>query len=91
VAFVWGAERANQNLKKHGVRFADAALVLEDPYAITIADHESDPTEERLVTLGADAGGRLLVVLYTYRGQDIRLISARPARPHERKDYEGQR
>jgi uncharacterized protein len=76
---------------KHGVRFADAALVLEDPYAITITDYESDPGEERFVTVGADASGRLLVVVYAYRGQDIRLISARPARAHERKDYEAQR
>jgi uncharacterized protein len=90
VAVVWDPDKARRNLMKHGVRFADAALVLEDPYGITITDHESDPAEERFVTLGADAGGRLLVVVYTYRGEDIRLISARPAKPHERKDYGAQ-
>jgi len=42
------------------------------------------------VTLGADALGRVLVVLYTYRGEDIRHISARSAEPHERKEYEAQ-
>ncbi len=63
--------------------------MLEDPRAITITDHESDP-EERLVTLGADALGRVLVVVYAWRGGDIRLISARPAQPHERQEYENQ-
>jgi uncharacterized DUF497 family protein len=88
--FVWDREKARQNVAKHGVRFADAVLVLDDPYAITIADHESEPTEARWVTLGADAQGRVLVVVYTYRGEDIRLISARPAEPRELKEYEAQ-
>jgi len=56
-----------------------------------VIDHESDPGEERLVTLGADAHGRVLVVVYTHRGEDIRLISARHATPLERRDYEAQR
>jgi uncharacterized protein (DUF4415 family) len=55
--------------------------VLDDPYSITITDHESDPTKERFVTLGLDIYGRLLAVVYTYRNEDIRLISARPATP----------
>jgi uncharacterized protein len=87
---VWDSEKAAQNVSKHGVRFADAVLVLEDPYAVTIADDESSPDESRWVTLGADALGRVLVVVYAYRGEDIRLISARCAEPHERKEYEGQ-
>jgi hypothetical protein len=85
---VWDPQKAAHNVVKHGVRFADAVLVLEDPYAITIADAESSPHEARWVTLGADALGRVLVVVYTYRGEDLRLISARPAAPHERKEYE---
>jgi hypothetical protein len=87
---LWDLEKSGQNVSKHGVRFADAVLVLEDPYAITIADDESSPDESRWVTLGADALGRVLVVVYTYRGEDIRLISARRAEPHERKEYEAQ-
>ena len=87
---VWDPAKAAENLLKHGVRFADAVMVLEDPYAITIADDESSPGESRWVTLGADALGRVLVVVYTYRGEDIRLISARGAEPHERKEYEAQ-
>ena len=87
---VWDAAKAAENVLQHGVRFADAVLVLEDPYAITIADDESSPDESRWVTLGADALGRVLVVVYTYRGEAIRLISARCAEPHERKEYEAQ-
>lgn len=87
---VWDRTKARQNVAKHGVRFADAVLVLDDPYAITVADNESSPTEARWVTLGADAQGRVLVVVYTYRGEDIRLISARPAESRELKEYEAQ-
>jgi hypothetical protein len=78
------------NVEKHGVRFADAALVLEDPAAITLVDDESDPIEQRFAMLGADAGGPILVVVYCWRGDDIRLISARRAEPHEREEYEKQ-
>jgi len=89
VEIVWDRARARQNVAKHGLRFADAVLVLDDPYAISVAGNESAPTEARWVTLGADAQGRVLVV-YAYRGEDIRLISARPAEPRELKEYEAQ-
>jgi len=87
MAVTWEADKAKGNLEKHGVFFADAVPVLDDPYSITITDHESDPTEERFVTLGLDIYGRLLAVVYTYRNEDIRLISARPATPREREQY----
>lgn len=54
---VWDRAKARQNLAKHGVRLADAVLVLDDPCAITLADHESSAAETRWVTLGADALG----------------------------------
>lgn len=60
---LWDPEKAAQNVAKHGVHFADAVLVLEDPYAITIPDDESSPDESRWVTLGADALGGVLVVV----------------------------
>ncbi len=56
-------------------------------YAITISDDESDPGEERFVTIGMGAMGRVLVVVYTYRGQNIRIISVRTGEPHECKEY----
>lgn len=87
---VWDPVKAAQNLKKHGVRFADAVMVLDDPYALTIEDSESSPVERRWVTMGTDAQGRVLVVVYSYQGEDIRIISARCAEPHEWKQYEEQ-
>ena len=70
---------------------AEAIPVFDDPYAITIADDESDPGERRLVTIGIGAKGRLLVVVYTWRGENVRIISARPAEAHERERYEEER
>jgi uncharacterized DUF497 family protein len=75
------------NLRKHGVEFADAVTVFADPLAATMPD--DDPDEERFVTLGLDANGQLLVVIYTWRRSRIRIISARQATPRERKRYEG--
>jgi hypothetical protein len=69
----------------------EAIPVFDDPYAITIADEESDPDERRFVTLGMGAAGRVLVVVYTWRGENIRIISARPAEGHEREEYEAER
>lgn len=67
--------------------FADAVIALEDDLALTMSDPGSYE-EERFVTLGTDATGRLLVVIYTWPGEDIRLISARKATPKERRHYE---
>jgi uncharacterized protein len=81
----WDSRKAAANLKKHGVDFADAATVLHDEEAITVRDGE--PDEERYVTIGMDALGNLLVVVYTWRDDRPRLISARQATPQERRQY----
>ena len=87
--FEWAPEKAALNLQTHGVDFADAATVLSDDLAMTTLD-DSSHNEERFVTVGLDALGRLLVVVYTWRGaRRIRLISARPATARERRQYEG--
>ena len=79
---------AATNLQKHAISFADAVAVFSDEFALTIADDFAD--EERFIILGTDAFGRLIVVVYTWRGeQSIRIISARKATRHERKQYEG--
>jgi len=80
-----GPAEGGGNVRKHGVRFADAALALEDDHAITILDDADD--EERRVTIGMDAVARILVVVYTWRGNSIRIISARPATPGECRKY----
>jgi hypothetical protein len=87
--FEWDSDKAATNRRKHRVDFADAATVFSDEMALTMRDNE--PDEERFVTLGMDALGRLLVVVYTWRGETVRLISARKATAPERKQYERKR
>ena len=82
----WAPRKAAANLKKHGVDFADAATVLHDEAAITVRDDEAG--EERYVTIGMDALGNVLVVVFTWRDDRPRLISARQATPRELKQYE---
>ena len=92
MGFEWDERsKAGINFRKHGVRMPEAIPVFHDPYALTIADDESDPGEQRFVTLGLGAAGRLLVVVHTYRGESIRIISVRPAELHERGEYEAKR
>ena len=86
VSFEWDRRKAEANLRKHGVDFADAAQVLEDVHAITIPDAAS-ASEERFLTLGMDPLGRVLVVVYTWRSEKIRLISARKATSREARQY----
>ena len=69
------------------MHFSDALSVLEDDRALTLTEASAD-AEERWVTLGSDALGRVLVVVYTWRNDRVRLISARPATPGERHQYE---
>jgi uncharacterized DUF497 family protein len=78
--------KARANLRKHRVDFADAVGVFEDPFAVTIDDPH--PDEDRFLTLGQDLLGRILVVNWTMRADEIRLISARQGTPAERRDYE---
>jgi len=86
--FEWDVRKAEANWGKHGVRFSESLQVFEDEYAITVLDEDSDPREQRFVTIGTGSKGRVLVVVYAYRGADIRIISARQAVARERNDYE---
>ena len=81
----WDPKKAAANLSKHRIDFADAATVLQDELAVTIEDDDGD--EERFVTIGEDALGRVLVVVYAWVGDEPRLISARKAEPRERRQY----
>ncbi|MGD0773138.1 MAG: BrnT family toxin [Candidatus Solibacter sp.] len=91
VFFEWDPIEAAANARKHGVQFSEALGVFSDDYAITIKDDESDRNEQRFVTLGAGIKGRVLVVVYCYRGESLRIISARTAGRLEREKYEAQR
>ncbi|MGH9694373.1 MAG: BrnT family toxin [Bryobacteraceae bacterium] len=80
--------KAATNLKKHAVSFADAEGALFDPMALTVEDIGA-VDERRFVTLGLGSAGELLAVVYPYRDDEPRLISARRATRRERKTYEG--
>ena len=86
--YEWDKSKAQTNRRKHGIDFTDAVSVLEDDEALTLDD--DDPGEDRFITIGTDALGRILVVVYTWRDEHIRIISARKATPRERKQYEGE-
>jgi uncharacterized DUF497 family protein len=86
VNYEWDLAKAEDNRRKHRVAFADAVTVFGDPLAITVPDDRHG--EDRFVTIGLDAQGQLLVVVYTWRGQTIRIISARRAGRGERQQYE---
>ena len=75
------------NLRKHGVRLSDGDGVLNDPFALTI-DDSSTEDEQRLVSIGANVTGHLRVVVYTYRGDGVRIISVRKPEPKEVHNYE---
>jgi uncharacterized DUF497 family protein len=86
VAYEWDAAKAHLNAAKHNVRFSDAVSALEDDRALTQRDFLSED-EERWITIGQDTLGRVVVVVYTWRGSNARLISARLATRNERRQY----
>lgn len=88
MTFEYDPQKAQTNWRKHNVSFAEAEFVFYDPLAI----HDIDPdatNEERFIALGIGNSGLLLVVVYTMRGDSVRLISARRATRQEAKAYEG--
>jgi uncharacterized DUF497 family protein len=87
VSYEWDPAKAKANFTKHRVRFADAVTVLEDDLALTMRAPFS-VEEERWITLGRDVLGRLPVVIYMWRGESVRLISARMATVRETTQYE---
>ncbi len=88
MAFQWSESKNASNLRKHGVDFGEAATALRDPSEVTLIDgfHSSD--EQRFISIGYTIAGRLVTVCHTDRGEEIRIISARPATRHERQIYE---
>ena len=86
--FTWDPTKAEQNLLAHGVSFQEATTAFGDPLAGTIPDPDHSVGEERYITMGHSSAGQLLVVCHNEQGDTIRIISARRATSHERKDYE---
>jgi len=84
VNYEWDPAKAQANFTKHAVRFSDAVNALEDDLALTIRDPYSE-VEERWITMDMDLLSRILVVIYVWRAEKIRIVSARPATPRERR------
>jgi hypothetical protein len=86
--FEWDTDKAQANVRDHGVTFEEAQTVFGDPLSLTWPDPDHSVGEERLIDLGWSAHGRLLLVVYTERHGRIRIISCRAATRQERRRYE---
>ena len=86
--FEWDPDKAEGNVVKHGVDFGEASTIFADPLELTVHDPGHSTDEFRFLSLGSSSAGRLLVVSFTERESRIRIISARPATPRERRQYE---
>jgi uncharacterized DUF497 family protein len=91
--FEFDERKSRRNLEKHGIDFETAAIVFDDPYALTQRDELHEEDEERWITLGEIAPGVVLLVVHlAFAAEDgeevVRLISARAATRKERRSYE---
>ena len=86
--FEWDLRKEALNRRKHGIGFREAATVFGDPFATTFPDLDHSAFEERFLTVGASASGRLLVVAHTDSAEKIRIISSRQVTRREREFYE---
>ena len=91
--FVWDENKAEINLRKHGVSFLEASTVFEDSDALQIYDPDHSEEEDRFIMLGMSSALRILVVCHCYRENDeqIRIISARKATKKETDTYNGRK
>jgi hypothetical protein len=90
--FKWDANKARSNQNKHKVSFEEAKTLFNDPFLITFHDESHSENEERFISIGRSAQGRILLAVHTEQTKDddliVRLISCRKATPGERKTYE---
>lgn len=86
--FEWHNNKARLNRNKHGITFEEASTVFGDSLSLTIPDPAHSISEVRFITIGTSVYNRLLVVVHTDRGDNIRIISARKATRNERNQYE---
>ena len=88
LTFEWDEEKAQANLRKHKVGFEEAKTVFNDPFLMTFPDPEHSDSEQRYLNIGYSLKRRVLIVVHTERGANIRIISCRKATRSERRDYE---
>lgn len=88
MTFEWDPAKARANLRKHGVSFTEALTVFKDPLGRLVPDLRHSVGEDRFALLGVSEQNRILAVMFTERGERIRLFSARLATKSERRSYE---
>ncbi|MCD4812042.1 BrnT family toxin [bacterium] len=88
IQYEWDPAKAKMKLRKHGITFREAVTVLRDLLGITIFDSDHSDMEDRFITFGFSAVGKLLMVAHTERGERIRIISERRLTRAEREAYE---
>ena len=86
--FLWDPAKDASNARKHAVTFREASTVFDDPLSATVEDPDHSLAERRFITIGLSDNNRLLVVAHAEDGNDLRIISARPANRRERRVYE---
>lgn len=93
--FEWDDRKNKSNILKHGVSFEKAKEIFQDPMQLSVIDHRFNYYDERWITIGMTIESYLLVVAHLYfdvNGEEtIRIISARNATNHERRQYEYER
>lgn len=89
--FEWNSEKADINVKKHGVSFEEASTVFGDYLSFTYPDSAHSIQEERYIMIGLSNKNRILVISHTQRGERIRIISTRQATKRERDFYESRK
>lgn len=82
--FEWDENKNRRNIEAHGISFQDAIPIFFDDFRIELDDTSSN--EERFNVIGM-AQGRILTVVYTWRGANIRIISVRKAEKYEEREY----
>jgi len=88
--FEWDDKKAQKNFVTHGITFLDASTVFGDVKALRVFDVKHSQVEDRWLIIGKSVSGYILVVVYTERSPNIRIISARRANLNEREKYESQ-
>ena len=90
MSYEWDPKKNAGNYRKHGIDFADVTAVFEDEYALWQEDI-GEYNETRFAAVGMDHLAHIVTVIFTFRGENIRLISARYATNYERELYESNR
>jgi len=88
LTFEWDESKARENLRKHKVSFEEGKTIFNDPLLLTFPDPEHSESEQRYINLGRSSRNRVLVLIHTERGTNIRIINCRKATRPERRAYE---